>query len=327
VIAMVVALAASKLRGAASSAGFVALLTSIVACVIALVELPFTVRYARYDALAILALPAGCLLAAVLVGRLRDVSMRDLALAIGLLLIPHAYAFGTYRPQWLNAQGAGMLWILAGAVLLLAATRLRGTARRALLPLGATATLASALVVVASVEHPMRQPQSLRLHTERTEVGRPGGELILSPDFAAYIRGFQRLAASGGFVENTPVLDLTGRSPGTVYAIGGTSPGTAWFLGGYERSDAFAIAALQQAPCDQIAVAWVITEPEGPNALPASVAARHGMALDRDFQDLGTVATTTAQFPTSHDQHLLKPTRTPEEARAACETARRKNPS
>jgi hypothetical protein len=326
-VAGVVLVSFSNKVVARSASAVIAAIFAIAGITISLGGYPLSVGFARYDALSILALPMGCLLAALVAGRMRSISRGDLGLAICLLLVPHIYAFGTYRPQWLNAQAAGLFWILAGLAILTAATRERLAGWKTLLPVGGAVGLLAAVFVHVSVERPMRQPQPLRLNTEPVDVGRRGHELALSSDFADYIRGFHRLADAGRFEPNTPVIDLTGRSPGIVYALRGTAPGAAWLLGGYERSEAFAVAALDGASCDEMARAWIITEPSGPNNLSSTLLERYGITLERHYQDLGVVRTTTAQFPTSYTQHLLKPVREPEEARSLCELKRQERGS
>lgn len=277
-------------------------------------------HFERYDGLLMLALPIGCLICAMAMNGFRSVTRWHFALVIFLLLVPFAYAFGTGRPYWLNAEGTALFWILSGIVLISAA---KPASLRAVLPVGGGALIMTALFVSASMEHPMRQTESFRMDTEIVDINPHGGPLVISTDFAAYINGLRQLARTGEFKAGTPIIDMTGHSPGAVYVLGGTAPGTVWLLGGYKGSGTFAAAVLNSVSCDALAQAWVITEPSGPGALPKNILKRYGIDPQQDYRDLGTVQTPAAPYPISYAQHLLKPRRSYVEARSECELKRR----
>ena len=323
-MALVILLGVSGNRKFKIAGVVVAIIFTLASIAISAGGYPLETLFERYDGLQILIIPIGCLIAAILMKGIRSMSRGDFALAISLLLLPHAYAFGTGRPYWLNAQGAALFWILSGMVFLSAA-KTKDVEWRIFLPVCSVAVFMVSLFVFASMEHPMRQTQPLRLDTDIVDIGQQGNQLVLSHDFAEYIQGLRQLARAGGFKANTPIIDLTGHSPGTVYALNGTPPGMSWLLGGYKGSEAFATAALNLVPCDEIAQSWIITEPFGPDKLSAHILKRYGIDLEKDYQDLGVVQTPAIPYAASQAQHLLKPRRAFEDAKDSCELKRQES--
>ncbi|MBX9766198.1 MAG: hypothetical protein K2X47_02915, partial [Bdellovibrionales bacterium] len=145
-----------------------------------------------------------------------------------------------------------------------------------------------------------------------------GNSLYLSSDFQDYIASFRRIARENGFKPKTPVIDLTGRSPGTVYILGGTAPGAAWLLGGYPGSQAFVRSALKFVSCQELASSWIITEPDLSYQVPSGTLNHVGIDIEQGYLDLGTVTSPTPPF---NAQHLLLP-KDPERTIEKCESAR-----
>lgn len=275
----------------------------------------------RYAGLQLLALPAGCLiflLATNVAKRGTQISRDKLILAVTLSLLPFAYAFGTDRPYWLNAEGASFFWVLSGLVLV-SDVKVNGASWRILFPVSGLSILLSSLFIFGSIEYPMRQLQSLRVNADWISVGKEGNQLTISSDLNKYIGDLRRLAADGGFKAGTPVIDLTGSSPGVAYILNGTAPGAPWLLGGYPGSEAFATAMLDAVSCNEIARSWVLTSPNQAGRLPSKLLERYGISLDHDYEDLGFATRPPTPFPQSYAHHLLKPRRTHETAISKCE--------
>lgn len=282
---------------------------------------PLASPFHRYTGLQLLALPAGCVafLAATAIRKKTIQIERDkLILAITLLLLPFAYAFGTDRPYWLNAEGASFFWILSGVVLVSEA-KIDAATWRLLFPVCGLSVLLSSIFIFGSIEYPMRQTQSLRADSDWISVGAEGNRLAVAPDLAKYIGGLRKLAADAGFKAGTPIIDLTGISPGVAYILDGTAPGAPWLLGGYAGSAAFVTAVLDAVPCTEIARSWVLISHDQRGGLSGKLLRRYGIDLDHDYEDLGFAIRPPNPFPRSYTHHLLKPLRTPQEADAICE--------
>jgi hypothetical protein len=274
----------------------------------------------RYLGLQMLAVTIAGILAAFIGSRARCLTLSSGALAALFLALPYLYALGTGRPYWLNAEGAALFWVLSGVVVLGAWAAIRN-AWHLLPPLVAKNQLITAVLVSVSMEHPYRQTLPLRHATDAVRIGPEGSTLLLSKDLAEYVRGLRRLADKGGFETNTPMIDLTGYSPGAVYALGGNALGAPWLIGGYHGSARSATTVLDAVSCDELAVAWILTEPGGPNEIPLDILKRYGIDPEADLEEIGATHSPGGASATRYAQHLLKPAH-PAEARRACERQR-----
>ncbi len=246
------------------------------------------------------------------------------ALALMFLAFPYVYAFGTNNSYWRIGAGAALFWILAGLVLLspLAA---RPRFMPMLLSFGLATQLLSAAVILPGTEAPYRQAQPLRQHAHPGHLGGTGSTVLLSEEFAHYLDAAQHGARETGFRPGTPMIDLSGLSPGIPYALGARSVGLAWNIGGYPGSDALAAAALRKMPCDTLAAAWVLSEPTGPQKLSAEVLASFGADPVNDYAIVANWNTAAAAggIAAPRPQYLLKPLRGAAAAIAACQASRK----
>ena len=113
------------------------------------------------------------------------------------------------------------------------------------------------------------------------------------------------------------MVDLSGHSPGVLYALGADSFGVAWTLGGYPGTAKFVTRGLQAASCEQLSAAWVLSEPKGPRPVPRDVLISFGANPEKDYKIVGEMRSPEGQI-----QFLSKPTRNAQEAINACELAR-----
>lgn len=246
----------------------------------------------------------------------------ELALALFLVCVPHIYAFGTNNNYWQTGSGAAFFWVLAGLVMV------RNVASARLLPhliaLTTGAQVIALMIITASVESPYRQPQALRLSENKVEMADGKSTLLLSDGYATYLDTLMALAGRAGFWPGTPVIDLTGQSPGSLYALGASIIGQAWTIGGYPGSEKLAGFMLSNVSCDQLAKAWLLYEPKGPRRIDPAVLNTFGANLERDFRSVGPVDTPPGAggYSEPRSQYLLKPVRTFDDARASCALGR-----
>jgi hypothetical protein len=270
-----------------------------------------------------LAIPLGILLATTVLtaGAYRRLSRGSLTLILVLTALPYAYAFGTNNNLWSSASHAALFWVLAGFVVWVELAATDGAWRK-LLPTAAITLLMTSMIVAAAMEGPYRQIRPLRLQTDAVEINPRGSRLFLAEEGASYLRDLRRLADDNGFRAGDPVIDLTGASPGSLYALGAHPMGAAWTLGGYPGSDDFLAMALGQETCASIGASWILTETNSRDALSASVLERFGIHLSRDHLDVGSIKSVRAYAPKAYEHRLLKPARPFETARLACEGSR-----
>ena len=138
-------------------------------------------------------------------------------------------------------------------------------------------------------------------------LGGTRSELRVSADFAEYVQKLQQMAATAGFKANMNVLDLTGHYPGALYALGAKNVGRSWLIGGYPGSDDMAIANLDRVNREDLANAWILTEPTGPRKLPPKILERYGIDLAKDYIEVGSLESPTGTYPDRYRQHLLRP--------------------
>jgi hypothetical protein len=152
----------------------------------------------------------------------------------------------------------------------------------------------------------------------------PGGSrLFLSRETAAYVRKLQEVAYANGFRAGIPLLDLTGVSPGSLFAMGAHPLGIAWTPSGYEGSTDFLASALEDETCEAIATSWILTEPSAPDRFSVEMLRQFGIDIAVDYVDVGSINSTRSFSPERFEQRLLKPMRSTEIARLACENAKR----
>jgi len=239
------------------------------------------------------------------------------ALALLFFTFPYVYAIGTASNYWVVGSKAGIFWILSGISLLsVVAPRERQTVY--FLSLIVPSQLVTVAVLIYGFEHPYRQPEPLRLSHATVSLGEGGSQLRVAQETAAYIEALRRIARENGFTLGDPLIDLTGRTPGAAVILGAKAVGQPWLPGGYRGSRAFAEAVLDSVSCDDIARAWVLTEPSGRRALPSDVLTRYGLDLSRDFLVAGALLSPERVY----QQVLLKPSHTREQGERACENRR-----
>lgn len=274
-----------------------------------------------YKDLLLLAVPLAAVVAVVLApAHLARPRRAELALALLLAILPHVYAFGTNGNYWQAAGAAGVFWVAAGLVLLLPALAPGGGL--ALLPLALATQLVTAAVMFDAMQDPYRQPEPLRHNRMAVQFGSPSSNLLLSDDYAAYLESVRKAAGLAGFQPGTPVIDLSGQSPGILYALGARNIGQAWMIGGYPGSGPLAAASLRHVPCEEIGRAWLLAEPGGPRRLSGAVLQASGLSVERDYSPAGSwhTARGAGGYANPRLQVLMKPLRA--DAEAACRQAR-----
>ena len=252
-----------------------------------------------------------------------EIQLSQWALAVCFLVFPYIYALGTNRNYWENGTNAAIFWVLSGLVFLQPTSS--GKKFSALLfPLGFAAQLAAVLGLYAGFESPERQPQPLRENDYKLEVGKSGSELILSTGFGNYIAEAFTLAKQAGLRKGMPIIDLSGQSPGLLYALGATNIGIAWITGGYPGSNVVAVESFKKVPCEDLADAWLLVEPAGPRRISLDTLTSFGANVSADYAMVATWKTAEGAggFKEARLQYLMKPVRPAAQAIQACHQTR-----
>lgn len=263
----------------------------------------------------------------------------SVALALIFLVLPHLSALGANNNYWTIGSDAALFWMLA-VVAFLSPLAHQGRSVATLLPLSVLAQLLTASVVNAGILKPYRQVKDLRAYAAVTSLP-GGGKLVLSQPFHEYLATARAQARAARLEVGTPMVDLSGRSPGLLYVLETRALGQPWLIGAYLGSNAVAVETLELEDCADLAKAWILIEPEGPRHLDqASVMASFG-AGQADYVAAATFDTpvydgiypqnpfilTNASTPIRpYRQFLFKPIRPAALAEQSCREGRRQRP-
>ena len=302
--------------------------TTLLALAVTSGLLPLAVDHAKFRGLLMLTVPFAAAIAAALLVRTRWASdfswpRPALAVVITFAVAPHAYAFGTGNNYWQSASAVSIFWIFSGLAALIPAIS-RGSTWLRVLPLAVGAQVISLFLMHMALGHPYRQPAIHTAASQSVELGPGSTELRLDAAYAQYLGSLRRMASAAGLRSATPVIDLTGHAPGSLYALGARAVGAPWLLGGYPGSDRSAAGILSRVDCAEVAAAWVLVELDGPRHLSPSVLQKSGIRVPADFVVAGRLVTPNGfgGYPTGAEQQLLKPTRPLDDAVRACRIAR-----
>ena len=199
----------------------------------------------------------------------------ELALALMFFVLPAMYAFGTNLDYWMTGSKV-IVFPVIGAVMMF--RLLPAEMFKNIVP---PFVMGMLLLVTLSITHAQQVPyrQDAPIHAQDAEVRIGGGTLFLSKGYASSIDEVRMKAQQGGFTPGTPVVDLTGRSPGVLYALDAEAVGAPWVIGGYRGSLNLATRVLQRVPQDKLKRSWILVEPRGKRSIPDKIFAR----LNLDF--------------------------------------------
>jgi len=267
--------------------------------------------FGQFQGLLIFAVVFAAAIATLMLGRLlalKTITVKQWAIAVLFLVMPYIYAFGTNGNYWQASGSAAIFWVLAGLMLL--ATLARETASWFLaLPLALAVQAVTTTLLQTAFEQPYRQPQPLRLNVSTIEIGPQKATLTLSQDYSEYITSGMVIAKKAGFVPSMPMIDLSGQSPGILYAIGADSIGQAWTIGGYPGSLQLAETALSHTSCENISKAWILFESGGPRSIPIELMRSLGADFPSNYKHIGEWQTATGAggYLDRRNQELYKP--------------------
>jgi len=265
----------------------------------------------KAQGLLIFAVVYAAVISALVLGRLRalqSITSQQWMIAALFLAMPHIYAFGTNVNYWQAGSSAAIFWLLAGLTLLVPLIREHGSWIFAL-PTSLAAQAITAMLLKTGIEQPQRQTQPLRFNASTIEIGSHGSKIVLSEGYAEYFSRVESVARQAGFKPTTPIIDLSGQSPGILYSIGAENIGQAWTIGGYSGSLKLAEAALALTSCEKISTAWILFEQDGPRSIPVELMLSLGANFPSDYRLVGTWKTADGAggYKDSRIQDLYEP--------------------
>jgi hypothetical protein len=117
------------------------------------------------------------------------------------------------------------------------------------------------------------------------------GTLHVDRISAEYFKSLQQVAIEAGWTRNTPLIDMTGATPGASVALDARILSQPWFFGGYPGSNVFAQAALNSVSTQTLSDAWVITAPQGQIRLNNQILSDVNLLFPFEYQLIGEFVT------------------------------------
>lgn len=239
---------------------------------------------------------------------LKGVPISKWAVAGLFLILPYVYVFGTNGNYWQMSSAAAIFWLLAGVVFMKPLIQ-QQKSFRIILPVAIFTQFVAAILLQVSLESPYRQPESLRFNSSALKLNASNSALILTDEYSKYIDVAIYEARKAGFQDRSPMIDMSGQSPGLLYALGAESIGQAWIIGGYPNSLKFAKFVLGQVSCEKIAKAWILLEPNGPRSLSTELFDELGLIFPDGYIKISTwpVANGAGGYAIPRAQELYRP--------------------
>ena len=216
--------------------------------------------------------------------------MRLAVLCLFLFMLSVAYAFGS--ANGLIRQMSGAYVFFAAGILYTAFWIDQYLDRNILWRIAPALVAVSALLVMhGAFNHPYRLPGKISEQVVKTSFLVGKGSLYVDRSTARYINDLKRIALEAGWEPGTPLIDLTGASPGATVILGGRIVGKPWLSGGYKGSNDFAENDLKMVPKSVLRKAWLLIAPDGRRSLSIKILKNIGLNYPRGYVDVGKVKT------------------------------------
>jgi len=229
--------------------------------------------------------------------------------AILFLAMPRIASFGTNNNYWIQDTVSVIFLLLFSLAPLTALIKAKKNVLLFVPPVLAFQVIITFLIHYG-MANPYRQPAIFSNQSILSDV--PSlSSLILAEDTAIYIEDALAVAQNAGFKPNTPVIDLSGQSPGLIYALDAENTGYVWIFGGYPGSQNFAREVLNRTSCEKISTSWLLLEPNGPRSIPdiQSLLADFGLNIAEHYRAAGSweTAKDAGGYPEPREQILYAP--------------------
>jgi hypothetical protein len=221
--------------------------------------------------------------------------------------------------------------VLAGLVILMPAIS-QCEIQRVLLPAVMSGQLISVFLLQLAMDQPyLKQPRPLyqepfRQYKDVVTVGINESEVVVPKYLADFYRNVKKMAIQAGFQSDVPVIDMTGSSPGVLYAIGAKSIGQPWMIGNFRGSNNVAVFMLNRVSCSEIIESWLLVDPDSKVKLSPTILNNFGISFEQDFKMVAELnippSTTSYNGMPTHRLQLWKPLHATQDDIAVCEQKR-----
>jgi hypothetical protein len=247
----------------------------------------------------------------------RGADQRYIAVLVALIFAPIAIAYGTNTGILKSVPRAGVFWVVAIALVIIIAApaKIRLPLLYFTVAMSACGVL---MVLVHAIQKPYRINGPLWQQTEWISSATRERVVKVDPATADYFRTLLTGARSAGLQVGTPIIDLSGMGPTTIYMLGGEPVGFAWINGGYPGSRNVAFHALSTVPSAELRRSWILSAPGGHGHLPTDILNDLGLEFPDNYEEV-------ARAPTSfmNEGHILwrpRSTQAPPACSGSCAT-------
>jgi hypothetical protein len=209
----------------------------------------------------------------------------QVAFAVILVALPVIYSVGSGTRLIYHASQASVFWF--SATIILATTAREEHRSRVLAGVAIFSTVLTVAILLGAIADPYRLAVPLWKQTEPVQIGALASVLLVDKSTANYITDLRQAAEAHDFKVGTPIIDLTGSSPGTVFALGGEAPGIPWLSGGYVGSVAYVRETLSRVPLQHLRHGWILTTTGTTDVLPDSILRSLGLDFPQGYQTVG----------------------------------------
>lgn len=206
-----------------------------------------------------------------------------------LLFCSFSYSFGTANVL-LKAMSGSFIFMLAAIVSV--ALILDDYFNRKIL-VGVLGVLLS-IFVLNILNNAYEQPY--RLESPISEQTIPvkllsGETLKVDRVSAQYINTLQGSALREGWVQRTPLIDMTGGAPGANVILNAGFLGVPWLIGGYNGSSDFVLNVLNSSKKSDLKKAWILLAPQGKRSIPVDVLKKVGINYPENYKFVSALKT------------------------------------
>ena len=216
------------------------------------------------------------------------INKNKLILFINIFLMPYFYSIGTNNSYIYTICRVPIFFIISG--LIIASDLINNMPKIMKIKLERLLIIFSILSTIIFFNflsefnlYPYRQETNLFDYSKSFSI-RGNTELKISDSAFKYLKDSNNYINKYNFENNQLVLDLTGRSPGFIYAIGGKPLLAPWILGGYPGSNKVLGYFLDKAELEDLKNAWILTEPNTNQSLNEHLLLDKGIDLCNEKQ-------------------------------------------
>jgi hypothetical protein len=220
----------------------------------------------------------------------RGADRRYIAVLAALIFAPIAIAFGTNTGILSSAPRAAVFWVIAIALVIIIAAppNIRLPSLFFTMAVSACGVL---IVLVHAIQKPYRMNGPLWQQTEWISSATQEHVVKVDPATADYFHRLLTGASSAGFRVGTPIIDLSGMGPTTIYMLGGEPVGLAWINNGYPGSRNLTLHALSTVRSAELRRSWILTAPEGHAHLPTDILNDMGLEFPDNYEEVARAQT------------------------------------